>query len=88
MVILAELEIFHSRTVAPTRRVAVGANTLPLDPPLRPGALLVAGVVGRYQAGLDDDCLTTWRCSSVRSTGASGSASRGCVTACRRTASA
>ena len=57
MVILAELEIFHSRTVAPTRRVAVGANTLPLDPPLRPGALIVAGVVGRYQAGLDDDCF-------------------------------
>ncbi len=53
--ILAELEIFHSRTVVPTRRVAVGRSLLPMDPPLRPGALLVAGVVGRYRAGLDED---------------------------------
>jgi hypothetical protein len=54
-VILAELETFHSRAVVPTRRVAVGRHTLPLEPPLRPGAVLVAGVVGRYHEGLDDD---------------------------------
>lgn len=53
--ILAELETFHSRTVVPTRRVAVGRCNLPLAPPLRPGAVLVAGVVGRYQEELDDD---------------------------------
>ena len=53
--ILAELETFHSRAVVPTRRVAVGRCNLPLEPPLRPGAVLAAGVVGRYQERLDDD---------------------------------
>ena len=55
--ILAELETFHSRAVVPTRRVAVGDSTLPMDPPLRHGALLLAGVVGRYLEGLDEDSL-------------------------------
>ena len=55
--ILAELETFHSRTVVPTRRVAVGNSRLPLDLPLRPGAVLVAGVVGRYLDELDEDSL-------------------------------
>ena len=53
--ILAELVTFHSRAVVPTRRVAVGHNTLPLDPPLRPGAVLIAGVVGRHLEELDED---------------------------------
>ena len=53
--ILAELETFHSRAVVPTRRVAVGDSRLPLDPPLRPGAVLLAGVVGRHLEGLDED---------------------------------
>ncbi len=53
--ILAELETYHSRAVVPTRRVAVGESKLPLEPPLRPGAVLLAGVVGRYLEGLDDD---------------------------------
>ena len=56
-VILAELETFHSRTVVPTRRVAVGKCRLPPDLPLRPGAVLVAGVVGHYLGGLDEDSL-------------------------------
>ena len=55
--ILAELETFHSRAVVPTRRVAVGKCRLPLDPPLRPGALLTAGVVGRHLESLDEDSL-------------------------------
>ncbi|MCE2524757.1 MAG: hypothetical protein J4F99_02070 [Acidimicrobiia bacterium] len=55
--ILAELETFHSRAVVPTRRVAVGKCRLPLDSPLRPGAVLVAGVVGRHLDGLDEDSL-------------------------------
>ncbi len=53
--ILAELETFHSRAVVPTRRVAVGRFDLPLDLPLRPGAVLAGGIVGRYHEGLDDD---------------------------------
>ncbi len=55
--ILAELVTFHSRAVVPTRRVAVGDGKLPLDPPLRPGAVLLAGVVGRHLEGLDEDSL-------------------------------
>ena len=55
--ILAELVTFHSRAVVPTRRVAVGDSKLPLDPPLRPGAVLLAGVVGRHLEGLDEDSL-------------------------------
>ena len=55
--ILAELETFHSRAVVPTRRVAVGKCRLALDLPLRPGAVLVAGVVGRHLDGLDEDSL-------------------------------
>ena len=53
--ILAELVTFHSRAVVPTRRVAVGECKLPLDPPLRPGAVLLGGVVGRHLEGLDED---------------------------------
>ena len=55
--ILAELETFHSRAVVPTRRVAVGKCRLPLEQPLRAGAVLVAGVVGRHLDGLDEDSL-------------------------------
>ena len=36
--LLAELEIRHSRAVVPTRRVALGLHWLPVDPPPGPGA--------------------------------------------------
>lgn len=45
MVALAELEIRHSRLVAPTRRVALGELWLPTSPAPGPGGLLLAGVV-------------------------------------------
>lgn len=55
--ILAELQVFHSRSIAPTRRVSVGRYWLPMsEHPF--GAMLLAGVVfsGLHWSGqLDDD---------------------------------
>ena len=46
--LLAELEIRHSRAVAPTRRVALGNQWLPTDPPPGFGGILLGGIVARY----------------------------------------
>jgi hypothetical protein len=53
--LLAELEIRHSRAVAPTRRVALGELWLPTDPPPGFGGILLAGIVAAYVKTLDDD---------------------------------
>lgn len=53
--LLAELEIRHSRAVAPTRRVALGELWLPLEPPPGPGLLLLAAVVAACVAALDEE---------------------------------
>jgi hypothetical protein len=42
--ILAELEVFHSRPIAPTRRVALGDLDLPVEPRPGPGAVLLGAV--------------------------------------------
>ena len=56
--LLAELEIFHSRPIAPTRRVALGREVLPVDPPPGFGSLLLGGIVaaniGELSRLLDD----------------------------------
>ncbi|HUR76380.1 MAG TPA: hypothetical protein VMZ22_00395 [Acidimicrobiales bacterium] len=52
-VLLAELEVRHSRIVAPTRRVALGEFFLPTDPP--DGPLLLAAVVANFVPRLDAD---------------------------------
>src|SRR3954468_20610171 len=49
----AELEVRHSRIVAPTRRVALGELYLPTDPP--DGALLLAAVVGTFVPRLEPE---------------------------------
>ncbi len=49
----AELEVRHSRIVAPTRRVALGELFLPTDPP--DGPLLLAAIVGTFVPRLDPD---------------------------------
>jgi hypothetical protein len=49
----AELEVRHSRIVAPTRRVALGELYLPTDPP--DGPLLLAAVVGTFVPRLAPD---------------------------------
>ena len=52
---MAELEVRHSRPIAPTRRVAVGQLFLPTDPAPGFGGMLLAGVVGAFVPALDDD---------------------------------
>ena len=53
--ILAEIEIRHSRDVAPTRRVALGERHLPTEPAPGSGGMLLAGIVGAYAYGFDDE---------------------------------
>ena len=53
--LLAELEVRHSRPIAPTRRLALGALYLPTDPGPGFGGLLLAGLVGAFAAQLDDE---------------------------------
>ena len=53
--ILAELEVFHSRPIAPTRRVALGDSTLPLDPHPGPGAVLLGAVMAAHVGAVPDD---------------------------------
>lgn len=55
--LLAELEIWHSRPIAPTRRVALGRSTLPTDPPPGFGGLLLGGIVAAHVGDLDPDLL-------------------------------
>ena len=53
--ILAELEVFHSRPIAPTRRVALGRLHLPTTPAPGFGGLLLGGVVAGHIEALDPD---------------------------------
>lgn len=46
--IVADLEIYHSRPIAPTRRVALGARNLPIDPAPGAGGVLLAGIVAKF----------------------------------------
>jgi hypothetical protein len=54
-VILAELEVFHSRPYSPTRRVALGRRDLPVDPAPGFGGILLGGIVAGHLGGLDPD---------------------------------
>jgi len=54
-VILAELEVFHSRPIAPTRRVALGRLNLPVTPAPGFGGLLLGGIVAGHIEELDPD---------------------------------
>ncbi|NIR36427.1 MAG: hypothetical protein GWN79_07445 [Actinobacteria bacterium] len=53
--LLAELEVHHSRPIAPTRRVALGRTTLPCDPAPGFGGLLLGAVVARFGQDVDPD---------------------------------
>lgn len=53
--IVAELEIYHSRPIAPTRRIALGSRNLPTDPAPGGGGLLLAGVVANAAAHVEAD---------------------------------
>jgi hypothetical protein len=54
-VLLAELEVRHSRPIAPTRRVALGSLYLPCEPAPGPGGLLLAGLVGSFAGELSEE---------------------------------
>ena len=53
--LLAELEVYHSRPIAPTRRVALGNSTLPCEPAPGFGGLLLGAVAARFAMDLDPD---------------------------------
>jgi len=51
--LLAELEVFHTRPAVPTRRVALGHLVLPVDPAPGFGGLLLGAVVANHIVGVD-----------------------------------
>ncbi len=55
--VLAELEVHLSRPIAPTRRVALGDRTLPVDPPPGHGGVLLGGIVAQFAQELDPESL-------------------------------
>jgi hypothetical protein len=55
--LLAELEVFHTRPAVPTRRVALGNLVLPVDPAPGFGGLLLGAVVANHIAGIDADLV-------------------------------
>lgn len=55
--VLAELEIWHSRPISPTRRVALGTSLLPTDPAPGAGGLLLGAVVAAHIRDLDSELL-------------------------------
>ena len=55
--LLAELEIFHTRPAVPTRRVALGHMVLPVEPPPGFGGVLLGAVVAQHIVGVHVDLL-------------------------------
>lgn len=53
--LLAELEVFHSRPIAPTRRVALGVAVLPTSPAPGFGGLLLGAVASHFASEVDPD---------------------------------
>ena len=51
--LLAEIEIRHSRAVAPTRRVALGPHWLPTEPAPGYGGILLGGIVAAHIGEVD-----------------------------------
>ena len=55
--VLAELEVWHSRPITPTRRVALGHLILPVDPAPGFGGLLLGAVVAAHLPGVDEELV-------------------------------
>ena len=53
--LLAELEVWHSRPIAPTRRVSLGHLVLPVEPAPGVGGLLLSAVVAAHAHEVDED---------------------------------
>jgi hypothetical protein len=56
-VLLAELEVWHSRPFTPTRRIALGHLVLPVDPLPGFGGLLLGAVVAGHLPKVDRDLV-------------------------------
>jgi hypothetical protein len=54
-VLLAELEIWHTRPITPTRRVSIGSRVMPVRPAPGFGGLLLAGIVAAHIEHLHPD---------------------------------
>ncbi len=55
--LLAELEVFNSRPIAPTRRVSLGTTLLPASPAPGFGGILLGGVVARFVVDVDPELV-------------------------------
>lgn len=55
--LLAEVEVFHSRPIAPTRRVALGTRHLPCEPAPGVGGVLLGAIAARFTPGIDPDMV-------------------------------
>lgn len=55
--LLAELQVWHTRPAVPTRRVALGHLVLPVDPAPGFGGLLLGAVVAAHLGGVDADLV-------------------------------
>ncbi|MEZ5165926.1 MAG: hypothetical protein R2695_05320 [Acidimicrobiales bacterium] len=55
--LLAEIEVYHSRPIAPTRRLALGSTVLPCDPAPGVGGILLGAVAARFVADVDPEDL-------------------------------
>lgn len=55
--LLAELEVWHTRPRAPTRRVALGGVHLPVDPVPGFGGLLLGAIMAAHVRHVDDDLV-------------------------------
>jgi hypothetical protein len=53
--VLAELEVFQSRPIAPTRRVALGSCTLPVSPAPGFGGILLGAVAAAFVGQVEPD---------------------------------
>jgi hypothetical protein len=56
-VLLAEVEIWHTRPAVPTRRVALGHLVLPVDPAPGFGGLLLGAIIAEHLYGVDDELV-------------------------------
>ncbi len=55
--LLAELEVFHTKPIQPTRRIALGNLALPVEPPPGFGGVLLGGVVAAHIERIDVDLV-------------------------------